>query len=271
MKKHLILFVLLVCVIVACNETVNEPEINQEKKTNVDYTSDLRTFFPTDIGDQFSFNVDTLNTQTKNFESIGTRIVSVDKMGSGEESNFFICGETHSIFNNTDISQSKFSITENSIDFFADSSGVSALIPDSIEIEIKLVFDKVFKLVQFPFLDKKEYNVFNAGANFGTFKFSIFTITGKYSGDEIISLDGFESGIETEKFQYSVSINIPDISNPFASNIQIYNANAWFAPTIGIVKLEGSKMFVNPITGGRFDIADSNKVVRHTLINYIKN
>ena len=268
MKKYFKLFLMLIIVLVGCNESATEPEVDPGEKETVDYSTDARTFFSTDIGDIFSYNVDTMNTKTKNFESIGTRLVNVDNMGSEEESNIYICNETHNIFNNAYNSQSKFSITENSIDFFVDTSGVYDLIPDSVEIEIKLVFDKVFKLVEFPYLDKNEFQVFNAGANFGTFKFNVISIVGQYAGSDLVYLDGFESGINSEKFQYNLSINIPDISNPFASNVQVYKANVWFAPTIGIVKLEGSKMFVNPITGGRFDIADSNKVVRHTLLNY---
>ncbi|MCW8849666.1 MAG: hypothetical protein OQJ81_06765 [Melioribacteraceae bacterium] len=268
MQKHLKLFLLLIIILIGCNESVTEPEIDPGEKNSVDYTSDLRMFFPTDIGDKFIFSVDTLNVLTNSFENIGTRLVSVDNMGIGEELNFFICNETHTIFDNMINSQSKFTITDNSIDFFADSSGVAELIPDSIEIDIKLIFDNAFKLVQYPYNDKEEFKVFNAAANLGALKFNVFSIVGKYYGSELIYLENNESGLESEKFIYTISVNIPDLANPFAAKIQIYNASIWFVPAIGIVKIEGSNLFVSPITGGKFEIADSNKVVRHVLNSY---
>ena len=267
MKNYLYLLVLLIFVTVGCNETATEPEVYSEGKSNVDYTSDLRTFFQTDIGDVFSYNIDTLDTQTNSFENIGTRLVSVDNMGTGVDANFFVCNESHNILNTVITSQSKFTITENSIEFFADTSGAAELIPDTLEIDIEVIFDQVFNLVEFPYLEKNEYQVFNAGANFGTFKFNVISITGQYVGSEDIILEGFESSLKSEKFQYIVILNIPDISNPFVSKVKIYNANVWFVPTLGITKYEGCKMFINPITGGKFDLADSNKVVRHTLLN----
>jgi hypothetical protein len=271
MKNYFVLLVLTSLLFVSCNESATEPESNPEEKSNIDYTSDIRTFFQTDIGDAFSYTIDTLNSQTNSFDNIGTRTVSVDNMGVGADANFFICNESHNFFSNASTSQSKFTITENSVDFFTDTSGVTALIPDSIEIDIKVIFDKVFKLVEFPYLAKKEYQVFNAGANFGTFKFNVLSITGKYIGSEALTLEGFESSFESEKFEYKISVNIPDISNPFVSNVQLYKAYVWFVPTMGITKLEGCKMFINPITGSKFDIADSNKVVRQTLVNYSTN
>ncbi len=272
MKKYLLSLsiFLLILLLVGCEESSTEPdaETDPESETFVDYSSDIRNFFPSDLGDKFNYNVDTLNRSTESFENIGTRFVSVDNMGTGEDESFFLCSEKYNVNGIFTNSQSKFSITETSIDYFADSSGVAELIPDSIEIEIKLIFDKVFKLINFPFLDKKQFKVFDAGANFGTFKFIIFSIVGEYVGAESLQLEGFDSPHSTEKFKYIVSINIPDISNPFVSNIQLYEAFVWFAPTTGIVKMEGCKMFINPMSGKKFDIADSNKVVRHTLSSF---
>ena len=271
MKKYLLSLsiFLLILSLVGCEESVidAEPDPDSETKIIVDYSADIKSFFPSDLGDKFNYNVDTLNTSTENFENIGSRLVSVDNMGTGEDENFFLCSEEYNFAGVLTNSQSKFSITETSLDYFADSSGVAELIPDSIEIDIKVIFDKVFKIVNFPFLDKKQFKVFDAGANFGTFKFNIFSIVGEYVGAESLQLEGFDSPHSTEKFKYTVSVNIPDMSNPFVSNIQLYNAFIWFAPTTGIVKMEGCTMFINPISGKKFDIADSNKVVRHTLIS----
>jgi len=149
-------------------------------------------------------------------------------------------------------------------DFFYDSTGVSDLIPDSVEVA--LLLDETFKVIQFPYLDGNEWTVFKAGVNFGTFKFTIFSITGKYVGKEDLQLSGNSKTISAERFDYKIILNMPDLNNPFVSNDQTYSASIWFSPEVGLAKIEGSGMFINPISGQFFDIADSNKVMRHSLI-----
>jgi len=55
------------------------------------------------------------------------------------------------------------------------------------------------------------------------------------------------------------------MQNISLSKVQKYFVNVWFSPEIGIVKLEGCKALINPVTGGSFNLADSNKVIRHIL------
>ena len=87
-------------------------------------------------------------------------------------------------------------------------------------MDISIIFDETFRLLKYPYDDMKEWSVFKAGANFGTFKFTVLSITGKYVGQENLQLPGFENSITAEKFTYKIIINIPDISNPFVSKNQ---------------------------------------------------
>lgn len=245
-----------------CSESINQSEPENEIDENVNYSNELKNLFPAEIGDSFNYLVDTLNLQNNSFENIGSRILSVSEKES--ISNVYICSEKYEIFNSILQSQSKFRINENYIEFFYDSNGVANVIPDSLDI--KLTFDESFKLVEYPYEKGKKWSTFKGVANFGTFKFEIFSITGQYLGSEAIQLEGFESVSNTEKFKYEITLNIPDISNPFISNIQQYSTTLWFLPEEGIVKLEGCGMFLNTITGRNFNIEDSNKVIRHTLV-----
>lgn len=265
MKKYYLVLIAIVLIISSCNESINEsdPENKIEEETN--YSTELNSLFPAEVGDSFDYFVDTLNFQSNKFENIGSRKVYVQEKET--TSNIYFCSEQYEILNSIFQSQSKFRINENSIEFFYDSTGVTDLIPDSVDFEIQLIFDESFNLVQYPLEKDKKWSAFKAGANFGTFKFTLFSITGEYLGSEVIQLDGFESTTNTEKFKYVIDLSIPDLNNPFISNNQQYSATVWFSPDIGMVKLEGSGMFVNTITGRSFDIADSNKVIRHSLIN----
>jgi len=64
-------------------------------------------------------------------------------------------------------SQSKFRLTDNSIEFYSDTNGVSNLIPDSLKSEVSLDISETVKLVNFPYLNKEEWLVFKRTANFG--------------------------------------------------------------------------------------------------------
>ena len=261
MKKLLNFVMILLMFAVGCTDSVNETEPIEEEQLT-DYSSELEKLFPVKLGDSFNYSVDTLNLQSNNFENIGSRVVNVKE--KEPSSNVYLCLEQYEIINSIIESQSKFRINENTIEFFYDSTGLAELIPDSIDIE--LTIEESFKLVEYPYEKEKKWSAFKAGANYGTFKFQIFSITGEYLGSETIQLEGFESVSETEKFEYEISLNIPDISNPFVSNIQKYSATMWFSPEVGIVQIEGCEMIVNPITGRSVDVSDSNKVIRHSLI-----
>jgi hypothetical protein len=211
--------------------------------------------------------VDTLNQVTGKYENVGSREMQVFKTETTTGNNTFLCNEDYNILGNNIKTNSKFQITSNYLEFFADTNGVSELIPDSIEVEIDLILDKSFKIVEFPLVKEKEWKVYNGSANFGTFKFSILDIVGEYIDNETLSVNGLAKELKTEKFKYTVNVNIPDIQNPFLSALQKYEAFVWFAPGLGVVKIEGCELFIDPISGNGFDIADSNKVIRHTLVS----
>ena len=259
-RRYLIISLFLIGIIIGCNEdTANEPE------QDLIYSTEIKELFPVSSGTSYTFSIDTLNLSTHTFENIGTRIWGIGNKVEDGQYGYFDCSESYNILNNIKEATSRFRLTNNSVDLYSDSSGISGLIPDSIEVEISLDLDQVFKLIIFPYNDDSEWNVFNGVANFGTFKFNVFRISGKYSGSENLQLDGFPEIIRTEKFTYTVVMNIPNITDPFADYTQIYDASIWVSPSLGIVKIEGCDMFINPITGGQFDDADSNKVSRHVL------
>ena len=262
-EKYLVLLIFLLGVVIGCSEdSSNAPE------QNLTDVGEVEALFNVTSGSSFTYSIDTLNLSNNRFENIGTRVWQIGSKVEDGDYGYTINTETYTILNILTEANSRFRLTDKSVDFYSDSSGVSGLIPDSIEVEIVLDLDAAIKLIEFPYLDHHEWNAFNGTANFGTFKFNIFRISGKYTGSENLQLDGFSEIITTEKFTYTVVMNIPKINSPFADYTQIYEASIWVSPSLGIVKIEGCDMFINPITSGQFDDADSNKVSRHTLKNY---
>jgi hypothetical protein len=262
-KNWLLFSLITIALFFGCSESDSVTEPEKEKN----YTEEISEFFPVNVGDSFLYNVDTLNQTTNEYNNIGSRLTNVYKVEEVSGQSLFICNEDFNILGNKILAKSKFQLTSNSLEFFVDTTGVSALIPDSIEIEIELALDETFKVLEFPLVKNQTWNVFSGSANFGTFKFKVFEIYGEYITSETLQLDGSNNSLETEKIKYSVSINIPDIANPFVSKIQEYEAYVWFSPGFGVVKIEGCQLFIDPMTGNGFDIAGSNKVVRHSLVS----
>lgn len=261
-KKYLITFIMLIFII-SCGE--NDSSSTEPEEINVDYSEEIAKIFPVNIGNEFQYSVDTLNHNSNNYESIGSRLLSIDNKVSDSELGYYVCSENYELNGKIIQAQSKFKFTENSIEFYSDTTGVSELVPDSLRSDVMLEMTETFKIVNFPYTNKEEWPAYKGTANFGGLKYNIFTVTGMYVDSETLQLDAFQSPLETEKFKYLVSLNIPDIKNPFLSNIQEYVVNIWFSPEVGIVKLEGCGLLIKPMTGGYFNLADSNSVVRHVL------
>ncbi|MGB5849499.1 MAG: hypothetical protein WBH40_13480, partial [Ignavibacteriaceae bacterium] len=53
-----------------------------------------------------------------------------------------------------------------------------------------------------------------------------------------------------------------------ADSVITFNANTWLAEDIGIVKMEGSAIVLNLISGGGLDLSDIAKTTTQTLIDY---
>jgi hypothetical protein len=263
--KLLVIAILTSVFIINCSESDSSGTDPEEVKN---YSEELSKFFPITVGNALTYSVDTLNLSSNNYDNIGTRQFVVNSKKLENDYDYFVCAENYNLIQQTIQSLSKFRITENSLDFLADTSGVSALIPDSINMEIVLQLDDAYKLVEYPYADKHEWVVYKGSANFGTFKFQIFSIVGSYVGTESVELTNINKTVSSEKFNYHITLNVPNISNPLVSNIQEYDAYVWFSPEYGVVKLTGSALFVNPITGNKFNDADSNKIYRHTLVSF---
>jgi len=197
----LLLTIILLFTMICCTESESSPVENGE---TVNYQEELEKLFPLNINDSLTYSVDTLNLVTKNYEHAGTRTVTVDgKTLDGTYYNY-IFNESYDLASLIFGSESRSRITENTLEFYADTSGTSQLIPDSLDIEITLTNDEFIKLISYPYNDEAEWQVYNVAVNFGTFVFKVFLVTGKYVGSEELVIPGFDNNIQTEKFKYNI-------------------------------------------------------------------
>ncbi len=253
----IILVAIILVTFIGCSENssnTNDPET----KNNAE---EIAKYFPIEVGKSFTYNVDTLDLSSTNYIQLGQRTLHIDKF----ESDYFVCSEIYNYLQGLNL-QTKIKISDNSIEILTDTTGTSELIPDSLGFTVKLELDESFKVIEFPLEQNSEWEVYKANAVMGTAKFKVFTLTAKYLGEENIELNKISEQIPAIKIEYTVTINIPDMNNLLASKIQTYKAKVWLAENLGIVKIEGCALFVNSITGNNFDMADSNKTIKHTLV-----
>lgn len=265
MKLKLLLAVLIMGLIVACSE--DDKSSTGPEDVEVNNSAKIAELFPVNVGSTFTYNMDELNPSTGNYETIGSRTMSVNNKETDAETNYFYCSEAHNISSGISTLSSKFVITNNTLEIYQDTAGVSVLIPDSLKAMVQLQLSESFKLINYPYEDGNEWLAYKGEAKFGTINFKVYSILGKYVGTENVMVPKYENGIETEKFKYTISINIPDLNNPFVSNIQEYVVHLWMAKNVGIVKIEGYAVLINTLSGGSFNLSDSNKVFRHSLVN----
>lgn len=252
-----VLAVIIIAIFFGCSES---PSDSNDPAAN-DNTEEIAKYFPIEVGKSFTYNVDSLDLISGNYVQIGQRTLSIDKI----ESDYFVCSEIYNYLQGLNL-LTKIKVSENSIEILADTTGSSELIPDSLGITVKLELDESFKVVEFPLELNSTWEVYNAYASMGTAKFKVFTLIAKYLGEENIELNSESEQIPAIKIEYTVTINIPDMSNILASKIQTYKANVWLAENLGIVKMEGCALFVNSISGNNFDMSDSNKTMKHTIV-----
>lgn len=263
MKTKIILkFIVAISIIlISCSEstTVNEPD---NTKT---LTGEISNYINKE-NVTYEYEVDTLNSISQNYETIGTRKLEIQGTENINDFQYLNLSEFYNLNGNQFNLTSLIRTTENSLIFGSDTTGVSTFIPDSLKETIKLEVDSELLIFKLPLEISEEWHVFKASVNFGAFRFKVFDVSAKYLGTEQIQIEG-SSQTNAEKVEYTIELNIPDINNPFISNVKTVKATLWFCEGKGIVKMEGSAWLIKPLTGYPFTFTDQNTIMKHNLIS----
>jgi hypothetical protein len=255
-KNSLFSIIMITFLFIYCSDKSSNP--TDPEVTN--YSAEIQKLYPLEVGKSFTYNVDSLDESTSTYVNIGKRTMQINNFVS----DYYLCSQIYDYINSN--LQSKIQITENSLEFMVDSSGISEMIPDSLKSLVTLELGSSFKVLEFPLNVNTTWDVYKTSVSFGTLKFNVFSVSAKYLGEENFVLSNSAQTVTSEKVQYTIKINIPNMANYLNSVSQTYISNVWFAENYGIVKIEGSSLFVNPITGNSFSMADSSQVIRQTLL-----
>lgn len=154
--------------------------------------------------------------------------------------------------------------TERGLYYYLDTTGFSALIPDTAKPFIQI--DREITSISLPFF---------AGQSWSAFKFNVVIIpvincTANYLGSVTYdqTIQGHTGTVTAERIKYTLSITIPTTGQP-ADNIQ-YTGEVWYAEDLGVVKKEGDYFLFQFLGGSELDLLMPNYRVRERLNEIVK-
>ena len=259
-KKVSLSILFLISLFISCSES---GPIDPDE--SVDYQAQLSKLFPYTTAKTFEFNVDTLNTTKNEFERFGNRSFKIVATENLNDLSYSSGVQKYSNSEGEITLNTMFRLSDKSILLVADTTNSTQGFPEELLSIMTIYFDPEMNLLELPLEINKPWPVVKATVDFQTFKFNTIEVVAEYVGKETLVLEGFTNPFETEKVLYTLIINMPNIENPFVSNINTYYARIWYAEDYGIVKMEGCSLILNPVVGVNINFADSNAVSRHTL------
>lgn len=162
------------------------------------------------------------------------------------------------------IDSSYFRTTEAGVYYYLDTTGFAESItdPDLIPYIPLVVIDKELLAYSTPIETGKSWPVFKIVFS----NLTLVDVSATAVGNETITLN-LSSGQTTKeamKLRFTLTLRL----DPFSSVVHTFTADAWLVPDIGPAKWDGSGTIVNFFTGLGIDFADTNNVVKQSLINY---
>jgi len=157
---------------------------------------------------------------------------------------------------------SYFRKTSTGVFYFADTTGFSEIVPDSLAPFLSTPSES--RALLFPLAEGSFWPVFRVTVTDQQVSFSPLVVNGVFAGTETLTLHllSGDTDVDAIKVKYTFSLQEEPSQPP-----QVMNAYAWFAEDIGIVKLEGKAVLINLLVGG-VDFSDTTTTITQSLIDF---
>jgi hypothetical protein len=162
------------------------------------------------------------------------------------------------------VSSSYFRTTETGVFYFVDTTGFTIILPDTLQSSAEIQDE--MRAYLFPLSVGTFWPVYRISIELNEFIiFNVVDITGKYISDEtlILNISDETQTVNTKKVEIDFKFQTGE-----ADSVISFNANTWLAEDIGIVKMEGSAIVLNLISGWGLDLSDISITATHILIDY---
>ena len=223
------------------------------------------TYYPAGDGTSYKYNVDKVDSN--NNQTVGNR--------SSRYSGTTVFGgviyqvqiDSLTLSGLTVLDSAFFWKTETGVFFFLDTTGLSESLPSDISIT-DITFDHDMRAFIFPINEQSNWTVFKMNITVQGFTFTPVEVAANFTSKESLTLNltSGDMNVEAVKIRFTLTIRL----SPFSAGIN-YQAFAWIAKDIGIVKWEGNGTIINAFTGGGIVFADTSSTVIQTLVEYDVN
>jgi hypothetical protein len=234
----------------------------EENSTNPSDDEDPPIYFPDGEGTFYEYEI--IETNTNGVVSTGIRNVVYLEDTLINNTRYKL--QIDSIQSNlqVSVSSSYFRTTETGVFYFVDTTGFTNTLPDSLQSSVEIQDE--MRAYLFPLSEGTVWPVYRISIELNEFiRFNLVDITGKYISDETLILE-LSDGTQT--------VNTKNVELVFklqtgaTDSVITFNANTWLGEDIGIVKMEGSAIVLNLISGGGLDLSDISKTTTQNLIDY---
>jgi hypothetical protein len=226
MNKHTltktIFLIVTVLFVSGCKEAITEPPVDE----------DNRNFFPNTDGSYFFYNVAI-------FDSTGQIQFGIRKSYLQGETNlqqtpYQVRIDSLELNGNLDVSNSYLRKSTNGVFAYFDTTGVSAIVPDSLRS--LLTISNEYRLLYFPFSINQSWPVYNVSIDLGVSRIDIVKISAVVIEKDSITITFRGTSITKEVFKIQYDMTI---ITGLDLTTETYKAFAWIAEDIGFYKWEG--------------------------------
>lgn len=250
--KILVVIFFAVLTFTGCKERLYQPE----PETYPD-------LFPLVKGSSFVYNVDSLDTAGNPF-TIGKAHVSLRDTASFLYTVYTTMSDSLVLTSETIVNRTYIRKTNAGIYYFIDTTGLGALIPDTLK-RLTTV-DGEISALSVPPITGRTWNAYKFIAGI----FSVISLTAEYGNEEILfmNLNGIDKEVKARKVNYTLVIAIPPQEQGGTSSQFTFRGTGWYSENIGLVRLEGDSVLFGFIGGDITNLFTNQYKVRRTLTEY---
>ena len=235
---------------VCSNEEINDPANDAPPKN----------FFPN--GDGTNYTYDVVQVDSAGVVQNGSRfsLYAGDTTISGID--YTIQLEDLTMDTSTVTGASYFRTTTSGVFYFADTTGFSEIVPDSLAPFISTPLES--RALLFPLTQGSFWFVFLVSVTNQQISFDPLKVNGAFAGIETLTLHLLSGDTDVDAIKVKYTFSLQEEPQQLA---QVLDAYAWFVEDIGIVKLEGKAVLINLLVGG-IDFSDTTTTITQNLIDF---
>jgi hypothetical protein len=251
-KRILILITLIVSLYyVACSKSSNPVSDNSNQNSAVKY-------FPGEVGSNFNY---VIQVDSSGGLLQGERIVSFTGSTTKDNTTYYIQSNKTTLSGMETNTLSYFRRTIGGVYYFVDTTGLYKFIGSFTANP-----DKELGILTNNLTTNATWTVYKMNVSI----FSVINLTATYEGSEdlVLNLHSGQVTKTADKIKYSLTLNIPALTDTSKPVLSKFDASFWFVKDIGLVKNQGNLTVVNAICGYDIDFGDTTKTIVQDLSSY---